>query len=217
MVVSPPPSKMKVLVLLVAVLGYFSPSSALLWPAKCTNKYLIETNLLKKNPVAPTSASSMYEFFAKDIDGNVVSMEKFKGEVLMVVNAASGWGLTAKNYAQLGVLRKRYAKQGLQVLVFHSNTFHQEPKTNEQIKEWDSKNEGVNFNIFYKIEVNGACTHPLYQYLKSKKGGWFGSAIKWNYTKFLIDRRGIPVKRYGPNQAPYAAEDDIKAELKKKL
>jgi len=101
-------------------------------------------------------------------------------------------------------------------LVFHSNQFSQEPLSNSQIKDWDSKNEGVNFNIFYKIGVNGPCTHPLYQYLKAKKGGWFGSAIKWNYTKFLIDRRGIPVARYGPNEAPYAAEDAIKKELKKK-
>jgi len=80
---------MKVLVLLVAVLGYFSPSTALFFPAKCTDKYLIETNLLKKNPVDPKSASSVYDFFAKDIDGNVVSIEKFKGDVLMIVNAAS--------------------------------------------------------------------------------------------------------------------------------
>jgi len=77
-------------------------------------------------------------------------------------------------------------------------------------------NEGVNFNVFYKIAVNGGCTHPLYQYLKSKKSGWFGSAIKWNYTKFLIDRRGMPVKRLGPNEAPFSAEKDIIAELKKK-
>lgn len=80
---------MKVLVLLGAVLGCFTPSTALLWPSKCTDKYLIETNLLKKNPVAPTSAASVYDFFAKDIDGNVVSLEKFKGQVLVVFNAAS--------------------------------------------------------------------------------------------------------------------------------
>ena len=80
---------MKVLVLLGAVLGCFYPSTALLWPSKCTDKYLIETNLLKKNPVAPTSAASVYDFFAKDIDGNVVNLEKFKGQVLVVVNAAS--------------------------------------------------------------------------------------------------------------------------------
>jgi glutathione peroxidase len=101
--------------------------------------------------------------------------------------------------------------------MFPSNRFNQEPMTNPQIKEWNSKNEGVNFTIFKRIAVNGACTHPLYKYMKSKKSGWFGSAIKWNYTKFLIDRKGIPVKRYGPNEAPYSAEDDIKAELKKKV
>jgi len=125
--------------------------------------------------------------------------------------------LTAKNYAQLGVLEKRYAKQGLRVLVFHSNAFGQEPKTNPQIKEWNSKNEGAHFNIFYKIAVNGGCTHPLYQYLKSKKGGWFGAAIKWNYTKFLIDRKGMPVKRWGPNEAPNSMEEDIKIELAKRV
>jgi len=212
MVVSPPPSKMKVLVLLVAVLGYFSPTTALLWPAKCTDKYLIETNLLKKNPVDPKSASSVYDFFAKDIDGNVVSMDKFMGKVLMINNAATEWGLTRRNYAQFGVLQKRYAKQGFQVIVFHSNTFNQEPLTNQEIKKWNSKNEGVNFNIFQKIAVNGPCTHPLYQYLKAKKG-----AIKWNHTKFLINRRGIPVKRYGHMKTPFDAEDDIKVELEKKI
>jgi len=90
MVVNPPlASKMKVLLLLGAVLGSFSPSSALLWPSKCTDEYLIETNLLKKNPVAPTSAASVYDFFAKNIDGEVVPLQKFKGQVLVVVNAAT--------------------------------------------------------------------------------------------------------------------------------
>jgi len=88
--------------------------------------------------------------------------------------------------------------------------------TNKEIKIWDSKNEGVNFNIFDKIAVNGACTHPLYKYLKYKKSGIFSSAIKWNYTKFLIGRKGQPVKRYGPTENPLDAEDDIKGELKKK-
>ena len=73
----------------------------------------------------------------------------------------------------------------------------------------------MNFDVFYKIAVNGECSHPLYQYLKSRKGGWFGDDIKWNYTKFLISREGTPVKRYGPSTAPYSAEDDIKAELNK--
>jgi len=207
---------MKLLVLAMAVLGSFSPTSGFLWPSKCTDKYLNEVNLLKKNPSDPTKAKSIYDFFAKDIDGNDVSLNKYRGNVLIVVNAASGWGLTAKNYAQLGVLQKRYAKQGLQVLVFHSNTFNQEPLTNKEIKIWDSKNEGVNFNIFDKIAVNGACTHPLYKYLKYKKSGIFSSAIKWNYTKFLISRKGQPVKRYGPTENPLDAEEDIKGELKKK-
>jgi len=209
-------TKMQMLLLATALLGYLStPSSALIFPGKCEDKYLIETNLLKKNPVAPKSAASLYDFFAKDIDGNVVSMKSFKGKVLMVVNAASSWGLTAKNYAELGVLKGRYAKQGLEVLVFPSNTFNQEPMDNQKIKTWNAGNEGKDFQVFYKIAVNGACAHPLYTYMKSKKGGWFGDAIKWNYTKFLIDRMGRPVNRYGPNEAPMTAEDAIKEELKK--
>jgi len=124
--------------------------------------------------------------------------------------------LTAKNYAQLGELHTAYAKQGLRVVMFPSNQFNQEPLTNPEIKEWNAKNQGKHFDVYYKIGVNGVCTHPLYKYLKSEKSGWFGSAIKWNYTKFLISRQGKVFKRYGPNEAPKDAEEDIKAKLKEK-
>jgi len=108
----------------------------------------------------------------------------------------------------------QHAKRGLQVLIFPSNSFNQEHKTNPEIKEWNSKHRGASFNVFSRIAVNGDCTHPLYTYLKQ---GGILSFIKWNYTKFLIDRSGRVVKRYAPTTDPVDAEKDIEAELAKEV
>jgi len=112
----------------------------------------------------------------------------------------------------------QHAKRGLQVLIFPSNSFNQEHKTNPEIKEWNSKHKGASFDVFSRIAVNGDCTHPLYAYLKHAKGGPFGvNFIKWNYTKFLIGRNGRAVKRYAPTTEPVDAEKDIEAELAKEV
>ena len=107
-------------------------------------------------------------------------------------------------------LQKRYGEQGLRVLAFPCNQFGgQEPGSNQEIKEF-AASKGANFDLFSKINVNGAGTHPLYIYLKSKQHGLLTNDIKWNFSKFLCDRSGIPIKRYSPTDAPMNAEDDIK-------
>lgn len=114
-------------------------------------------------------------------------------------------------------LHNRYSEKGLRILAFPCNQFAgQEPGTNQEIKEF-ALQRGAYFNLFCKIDVNGANAHPLYKYLKRKQGGTFGDSIKWNFSKFLCDRQGIPVKRYGPNQEPLLAEEDIKALLSQNL
>lgn len=176
-------------------------------------------NMPDINPKDPKNAHSIYDYYARDIDDKKVKLDKYKGLVTIVVNAATSWGLTKKNYKELGELitLMKKADCSLKVAVFHSNNFYQEPKTNAEIKAWNAGNEGKAFDIYSKILVNGGCEHPLYTYLKSKQGGWFGSAIKWNYTKFLIDRNGIPVARWGPNSGPMGHKDEILAQCKKKI
>ena len=110
-------------------------------------------------------------------------------------------------------LHNRYHEKGLRILAFPCNQFGgQEPGTNTEIKAF-SLSKGASFDLFSKIEVNGVNAHPLFVYLKSKAGGWFGSSIKWNFTKFLCNRNGIPVKRYSPTDNPLDAEKDIIYEL----
>ena len=110
-------------------------------------------------------------------------------------------------------LQNRYSEQGLRILAFPCNQFGgQEPGTNEVIKAFAAK-KGANFEIFGKIHVNGPETHPLYIYLKSKQSGLFTNDIKWNFSKFLCNREGVPVKRYSPTDSPLNAENNIKKEL----
>jgi len=122
--------------------------------------------------------------------------------------------MTSANYAHLGSMKESYDDDKFEVLVFPSNQFFQEHKTNKEIKEWNNQNQGKLFDIYYKIAVNGACTHPLYTFMKAKKGGWLVDAIKSNYTKFLIDSKGNVVKRYGPLTFD-ELKKDIDEELKK--
>lgn len=120
-----------------------------------------------------------------------------------------------ENYKELAILKKSYADCGLKIIAFPSNSFNQEPMSNPEIKKWNADNEGKNFDVYSKILVNGDCEHPLYAYLKYMKQGWLFRGIKWNYTKFLINKKGIPVKRYGPRSNPAGFEDDIKTECEK--
>jgi len=157
------------------------------------------------------NATSIYEFTVKDIDGNDVTLEKYKGHVCLIVNVATKWGFTDKNYKQLQALHDELAEtKGLRILAFPCNQFgSQEPGTNEEIKAFATGTYGVKFDIFAKINVNGDSADPLWKYLKHKQGGTLGDFIKWNFSKFLINKDGQPVKRYAPNVEPNTISKDF--------
>ncbi len=157
---------------------------------------------------------SVYEFSAKTIDGADQPLSQFRGHALLIVNVASKCGFTPQ-YAGLEALYQKYHSQGLDVLGFPCDQFgHQEPGDEAEIKNFCSMTYGVSFPMFAKIEVNGEGTHPLYAYLKSARPGLLGSqAIKWNFTKFLVGKDGVPVKRYAPTDKPESLEGDVEAAL----
>lgn len=150
---------------------------------------------------------NIYEIEVKDIDGKVLTMSKYKDKVMLIVNVASKCGFT-NQYEGLENLHKKYHSKGLAVLGFPCNQFlSQEPGTEEEIKNFCSSTYGVEFDMFSKIDVNGENTHPLYRHLKENSKGFLGSgAIKWNFTKFLVDRNGKVVKRYAPSTKPSEIE-----------
>ena len=152
------------------------------------------------------SPQTLYGFFAQLLDGAEISLDAFRGRVLLIVNTASQCGFTPQ-YAGLESLYRAYKDRGFAVLGFPSNQFgHQEPGSAEEIGAFCSKNYGVTFSIFAKIDVNGPRAHPLYQFLRHRQPGVLGplgiSRIKWNFTKFLADRGGNIVARYGPSTDP---------------
>jgi len=150
-----------------------------------------------------TSAKTVYEFKATDIDGRERALREFAGQALLIVNVASKCGFTPQ-YQGLEALWRKRRSEGFAVLGFPCDQFgHQEPGDEAEIKQFCSLNYDVTFPLFAKIEVNGAGTHPLYLWLKGEKAGVFGTeAIKWNFTKFLIDRSGQVVKRFAPADSP---------------
>lgn len=152
----------------------------------------------------------IYDIEVKDIDGNNLTLSKYKDRVLLIVNVASKCGFTGQ-YEGLEKLHEKYSQKGLSVLGFPCNQFlSQEPGTEEEIKNFCSLTYGVKFDMFAKIDVNGSNTHELYRYLKSNSSGFLGTdIIKWNFTKFLVDRRGRVVKRYAPSTTPEEIEKDI--------
>jgi len=154
---------------------------------------------------------TIYDFKAKNIAGKDISMSVYKDKVLLIVNVASSCGMTPQ-YAGLESLYKKYKKAGLRVLGFPTNEFGQQEKgSNKEIKKFCQKNYGVSFDIFSKTTVNGTDANPIYKYLKGEKRGFLWTeAIKWNFTKFLVDRDGKIVKRYAPSTTPEAIEKDIK-------
>jgi len=161
------------------------------------------------------NANSVYDFTVKDLDNQDVKLDKYKGKVLIIVNVASKCGFTKGNYKELNELYAKYKDQGLAVLGFPCNQFgHQEPGCEVDIKEFLKKN-GVEWDVFAKIDVNGDNAIPLYSWLKNKEKGTLIDAIKWNFTKFLINKQGMPVARYAPNKSPMEFENEIKAELEK--
>jgi len=155
--------------------------------------------------------TSVYDFSARTIEGREQRLDAYKGKVLLIVNVASECGFTPQ-YSGLEALQKRYGAQGFSVLGFPSNQFGaQEPGTEAEIANFCEKNYGVTFPMFAKVDVNGSGAHPLYKYLTSEKAGLLGTeAIKWNFTKFLIDREGKPVARFGSSTKPDALEAPIK-------
>ncbi len=158
------------------------------------------------------NAMNLYSknFVVNDIDKKPVKLSEYKGKVLLIVNVASKCGFTPQ-YEGLEKLYRKYKNQGFEILAFPCNQFgNQEPGTNEEIKSFCQTNYNVTFKLFDKIDVNGANSHPLYQFLKDAKPGIMGSKdIKWNFTKFLIDREGNVVERYAPQTTPESVAKDI--------
>lgn len=156
---------------------------------------------------------SIYDFTVKDAQGNMVSLVDYKGKVLMVVNTATGCGFTPQ-YQGLQALYEKYADQGFAILDFPCNQFGgQAPGTEEEIVDFCQSRYGVTFKQFAKIEVNGPNAHPLYTFLKGQKRGILGNDIKWNFTKFIVDRQGNVVARSGSTTTPEKIESKIKSLL----
>ncbi len=158
--------------------------------------------------------ASIYSFSARTLGGEDVSLERYNGKVLLIVNTASECGFTPQ-YAGLQKLYETYAARGLEILGFPCNQFgKQEPGDAAQIGSFCEKNFGVTFPMFEKIDVNGANAHPLYRYLTGEAPGLLGlEGIKWNFTKFLVGRDGAVVKRYAPLTKPDAITVEIEALL----
>lgn len=152
---------------------------------------------------------NIYAFKAKDIKGEEISLSEFKEKVLLVVNTATGCGFTPQ-YEGLEALYKKYKDKGFEILDFPCNQFAgQAPGSNSEIASFCKLKYDVSFKQFAKINVNGKDESPIYTYLKSEKRGVFGKAIKWNFTKFLIDKQGNVVRRYSPTTTPKKIEKDI--------
>jgi glutathione peroxidase len=159
---------------------------------------------------------SIYDFNVNNIDGKSISMSEYKGQVLLIVNVASKCGFTPQ-YEGLEKLHDTYKDEGFMVLGFPSNQFmSQEPGTNQEIKFFCQKTYEVEFDMFAKIDVNGENTAPLYKFLKKEQGGFMWmDAIKWNFTKFLVDKEGNVIKRYGSATKPAEISEDIQKLLNK--
>ena len=158
--------------------------------------------------------SEFYQLKANTPSGTEISFDTLKGKVVLIVNTATQCGLTPQ-FAGLEELNKKYKDQGLVVLGFPCNQFAgQEPETNDTLEQVCQINHGVTFQLTEKTEVNGAGTHQVFEYLKSQKGGFLGSKIKWNFTKFLISREGKVIKRFAPITKPVDIERYIVEEIK---
>lgn len=150
-----------------------------------------------------------YDFVARDMMNRDVKMEEYKGKVVLVVNTASKCGFTPQ-FEGLENLYETYKEKGLEILGFPCNQFaNQDPGTNEEIQSFCQINYGVNFQMFQKIDVNGDEAHPLFDFLKEETKGVLGREIKWNFTKFLINREGRVVKRFAPTTPPEKIKKDI--------
>lgn len=153
---------------------------------------------------------SIYDYSTKDIDGNIVPMDEYKGKVVLIVNTASKCGFTPQ-YAGLEKLYQDFKGQDFLVLGFPSNQFkEQEPGSDDDIKNFCEINYGVTFPLFSKVDVNGDDAHDLFKYIRKETKGLLGDSVKWNFTKFLVDRNGQVIKRFSPQTSPDKLVDDIK-------
>jgi glutathione peroxidase len=157
--------------------------------------------------------SGIYDFTAQSLAGEEVPLKQFEGQVLLIVNTASACGFTPQ-YKGLEQLHRELSPRGFAVLGFPCNQFgSQEPGDAEEIETFCDRTYGVTFPMFAKIDVNGSKAHPLYDYLKSEKTGLLGSSIKWNFTKFVVDRSGKVVGRHAPTTTPEGLRKEIEALL----
>lgn len=154
--------------------------------------------------------NSIYDYVVKDAEGKEVNLSEYKGKALLIVNTATGCGFTPQ-YEGLENLYKQYKDQGFEILDFPCNQFgNQAPGTESEIKSFCQLKYNTSFKLFAKVEVNGANEEPLFTFLKKQKGGLLGSKIKWNFTKFLVDKNGNVVERFDPT----ATADKIEGKLK---
>lgn len=154
-------------------------------------------------------ASEFYSYNSKSNNGKDIKMSDYSGKVVLVVNTASKCGFTPQ-YDGLQKLYEEHKDKGFEILGFPCDQFaHQEPGSDEDIAQFCKLNYGVSFPLFQKVNVNGPGTEPVFEYLKKALPGAIGKSIKWNFTKFLIDRDGKPVKRFSPKTAPKDLENDI--------
>ncbi|MGV3564127.1 MAG: glutathione peroxidase [Nocardioides sp.] len=157
--------------------------------------------------------TSLQDFSARSIDGRDIDLSEYKGQVVLVVNTASQCGFTPQ-YQGLQQLHDTYSARAFTVLGFPCDQFgHQEPGDDAEIAGFCERNFGVTFPLFSKIEVNGDGAHPLYQWLRSEKGGLLGSKIKWNFTKYLLGKDGQVLGRYSPTTKPEKIASDIEKAL----
>jgi len=156
-------------------------------------------------------SNDIYQFSAKDSGGETIELADYKNKVILIVNTASDCGFTSQ-YKGLQSLYQKHKTQGLEILAFPCNQFKQQEKGSDaEIKQFCDLRFNIKFPLFSKIDVNGENTHPLFDFLKSQATGLLGSkSIKWNFTKFLVNKEGKVIKRYAPTTKPEAIESDIK-------
>ncbi|MEH7335916.1 glutathione peroxidase [Neobacillus drentensis] len=157
---------------------------------------------------------TIYQFSAKTIDGQEISLKQFEGKVVLIVNTASKCGFTPQ-FKELQSLYETYKDKGLEILGFPCNQFmNQDPGSEEEIKSFCELNYGVTFPMFAKVDVNGVYTHPLFRYVREQTPGLLGiNTIKWNFTKFLVDSNGKAIKRFAPQTKPSEIAKDIETLL----
>ncbi|KAF5204558.1 Glutathione peroxidase [Thalictrum thalictroides] len=158
--------------------------------------------------------SSVHNFTVKDSKGQDVDLSIYNGKVLIIVNVASKCGFTNSNYTQLTELYNKYKDKGFEVLAFPCNQFlKQEPGDDQEVEKFVCTRFKAEFPVFQKVCVNGSDTAPVYKFLKASKTGFLGNRIKWNFTKFLVDKEGQVIQRYATTTTPFAIEKDIRKAL----